>query len=393
MSLHAKLDPAAAEKLRLDRRNATITSIIITLLTCVFIILILAFILLKGTFKQTPEIITFSPGPEAEDKVERPQITNAVERKPSAPSSSSSRVIASTSLSSVSIPVPEIETPDPSVEFGDGDDFGDGWGDGGDGNGAGSGGAGGFGSSEKLSGTLKGNLYDFKQNRRGEPVKGYSTGNMAHFADPVNDIQRSRFRESAFRKFFKAPQDLYARYIAIPRSPASNGPRYFQADKEVQPSGWLVHYSGTLKVPESGRYRLVGDGDDYISVSINGKLKLIAARPNLAPVVGAPDVNSREQPGNKGEFGSLAYGDWVSLKKGESIEVDIAIGERPGGDVGFYLLIEKKGEEYKPGPIDGKLLPPFVFGQLTKEDLDYLEKFNACPLELDKVPVFQAIDK
>ncbi|MFT6864093.1 MAG: guanyl-specific ribonuclease Sa [Akkermansiaceae bacterium] len=49
-------------------------------------------------------------------------------RKPLAPSSSQSRVIAANTASPSAIPVPEINMPSPSQDFGDGDDFGDGWG-------------------------------------------------------------------------------------------------------------------------------------------------------------------------------------------------------------------------------------------------------------------------
>ncbi len=66
------------------------------------------------------------------------EMTPKVQRKPSAPSSSMAKVIASTTPSPTAIPVPDVRVPDPSVDFGSGDDFGDGWGSGsGDGSGAG----------------------------------------------------------------------------------------------------------------------------------------------------------------------------------------------------------------------------------------------------------------
>ena len=49
-------------------------------------------------------------------------------RKPTAPGSSSSRVIAANSAQPAAVPVPEMEVPTPLVDLGDGDDLGDGWG-------------------------------------------------------------------------------------------------------------------------------------------------------------------------------------------------------------------------------------------------------------------------
>ena len=72
----------------------------------------------------------------------KPENNNEVKKKPSSPSSSLSKVIATTTPSATSISVPDQLVNEPSLDFGDGDDFGDGWGDGNGGGGAG--GSGGF---------------------------------------------------------------------------------------------------------------------------------------------------------------------------------------------------------------------------------------------------------
>ncbi|MEO1856571.1 MAG: hypothetical protein ABGY95_04295, partial [Rubritalea sp.] len=71
-----------------------------------------------------------------EESIERPEMTNGVARKPSAPSSSMAKVIASNMADPTAVPVPDASVAQPSLEFGNGDDFGDGWGDG-DGSGGG----------------------------------------------------------------------------------------------------------------------------------------------------------------------------------------------------------------------------------------------------------------
>ncbi|MEP4079664.1 prenyltransferase/squalene oxidase repeat-containing protein [Haloferula sp.] len=141
MSLHAQLSPEAQERLNAQRRNSTISAIVVSFLVLVLLGLILAFIFLEPFLKETPVIVSYSASVNDEDNIEQKKMTNSVERKPSAPSSSMAKVIAANTSSPTAVPVPEVDIPEPSTDFGDGDDFGDGWGSGGDG-----GGGGGFGN-------------------------------------------------------------------------------------------------------------------------------------------------------------------------------------------------------------------------------------------------------
>jgi len=141
MSLHAQLSPEAQARLEAQRRNSTISSLVISVLVIVLIGLILGLIFIKPLFKDTPTIVTYSGSTNKDDELEQRKMTNQIQRKPSAPSSSMAKVIAANTSSPTAVPVPEVDVPDPSTDFGSGDDFGDGWGSGGDG-----GGGGGFGN-------------------------------------------------------------------------------------------------------------------------------------------------------------------------------------------------------------------------------------------------------
>jgi hypothetical protein len=141
MSLHAQLSPEAQARLQAQRRNSTISSIIISMLVIVLLCLILAFIFLPAWVKETPVIVSYQGTSITDENIEVKKMNNSVERKPSAPSSSMAKVIAANTVSPTAVPVPEVDVPDPSTDFGNGDDFGDGWGSGGDG-----GGGGGFGN-------------------------------------------------------------------------------------------------------------------------------------------------------------------------------------------------------------------------------------------------------
>ncbi|MEN8849164.1 MAG: hypothetical protein ABF377_13970, partial [Akkermansiaceae bacterium] len=137
MSLHAQLSPEAQARLQAQRRNSTISSLVIALLVMALVAVILLIISMAMPKIEIPTIVSYSAGSEAEENLEVRKVNTNTQRKPSSPSSSMAKVIASTTASPTAIPVPEIDVPDPSTNFGDGDDFGSGWGDGGDGAGGG----------------------------------------------------------------------------------------------------------------------------------------------------------------------------------------------------------------------------------------------------------------
>ncbi len=336
----------------------------LSLLVITLVMLALAYFVLPTLEKVTPSVtVQYSePSLEDDDTTDKPQVM--LPSKPVPPASSSApstKMIVSQSFSAVSIPTMDTANEVETIEFGTGlDDFGDGWAGIGENVGTGAGG-GAFGSKSKIASALKGNLYDFKQDSKGEARK-YDVKGM-DFAEVANDIQRSKFSDSAFRKFFKAPQDLYLTHLAIPNSDASAGPKFFDAEKEVQPSGWLANYQGTVVAPENGTFRFVGIGDDYLSVFVNGRPRLFGSFATLQGAVSGRWKGSDTNPSHLGPIGNkpLIYGDWIRVKKGEAMELNIAVGERPGGKVGFVLLIQKKDQKYELEPSNGRpILPLFT---------------------------------
>ena len=97
MSIHAQLSPEAQAALAAQKRTSTISALIISVLAFGLVILILMVIALTVNLKSPPEIISYSSGITEDEQIDRPEMTNQVERKPSSPSSSMAKVIASTS--------------------------------------------------------------------------------------------------------------------------------------------------------------------------------------------------------------------------------------------------------------------------------------------------------
>ncbi len=141
MSIHAQLSEEAQAKLNAQKRNSTISSIVISVLAVVMIFLVLGIFLLPTITKETSTIVTYSASLSEETEVTQKKVTNTIQRKPSAPTNSMAKVIAANTSSPTAIPVPDIDVVTPNADFGDGEDFGGGWGEAGD-----SGSGGGFGA-------------------------------------------------------------------------------------------------------------------------------------------------------------------------------------------------------------------------------------------------------
>ncbi|MFN4806168.1 MAG: hypothetical protein ACK5LH_11380, partial [Akkermansiaceae bacterium] len=59
MSLHVQLSPEAQENLRRQRRNSTISSVLVSFLVVASIFLIMGFFFINIQVKETPTIVTY----------------------------------------------------------------------------------------------------------------------------------------------------------------------------------------------------------------------------------------------------------------------------------------------------------------------------------------------
>lgn len=167
MSLHAQLTPEAKKRLKAQKRNSTISSIVISILIVLLIGVSLTLLLLPKVEVFTPELVTYSSATEVEEKVVKKKVTRQVRAKPSSPSSSMARVIAANVVTNVAVPV--IETPvDIPLDFGNGEGFSEGWGDGEEW-GSGGGGAEFFG--QKVTANRVCYVIDYSESMKGRRIK------------------------------------------------------------------------------------------------------------------------------------------------------------------------------------------------------------------------------
>ena len=163
----------------------------------------------------------------------------------------------------------------------------------------------------------------------------------------------------------------------------------------------MVHYKGKVKAPRAGRFRFVGVGDDYLSVGVKSRPHLMAPWHNIRQLIVTKSTNSDLDVKRPGPLGadkaerlrnSLMLGKWFSVRKGEEFDVDIAFGEIPGGNMGYVLMIEEKGVEYKKDANGSPILPPFTVGELHEDDIKKLKSYPNWQFELDDVPVFSPVE-
>lgn len=129
MSLHAELSPEALERLHAQRRNSTISSIVIAVLTVVLVALILGIFLLPSLVQEAPTIVTYEANLDEESQLEEKKIQTNVTRRPTPPTTSLAKVIISNTASPTSVAVPDVDVSTPSMDFGSIEDFGNDWGE------------------------------------------------------------------------------------------------------------------------------------------------------------------------------------------------------------------------------------------------------------------------
>lgn len=224
-----------------------------------------------------------------------------------------------------------------------------------------------FGRSSGGAGALVGIFYDLKQTQQREPLPAGGKD----YAKTVDDFLMSGFDEALFNRFFRAGRPLYTTQIATGRLNAESAPKAFGVEGVVKPRSWVVHYKGQVAPPADGTYRFVGAADDMLAVAVNRRVVLVGNLPStkFARLDWKPAADPGPRPA---AHPGAVYGDWIELSADRPVDIDILVGERPGGIFNALLLYEKKGEAY---PRNGKgeiVLPLFQVAPLQMAETRFL---------------------
>ena len=217
-----------------------------------------------------------------------------------------------------------------------------------------------LGSRERSPGTLIATFYDLTQTQNRKPT---NLSSVPAYSEICSEFLKDDWNEAVMNRYFRVTQPLYATQIYFPLTPCEAVPKAFGIENIVKGYYWMVHYKGQVSPPETGRYRFAGYADNWMAVAINGQTVLIAARTST-PVTIPSFKWTAERKGYELLNGRFTYGDWIDLKKGVPVDLDVAFGETVGGVSGAVLVVQKEGETYEKTEEGFPILPLF---QLTEK--------------------------
>jgi hypothetical protein len=203
-----------------------------------------------------------------------------------------------------------------------------------------------FGAKVGTNG-LVGTFYDLKQTPSHKATECAPQSGIGAYREAVRDFFESGWSPTKFSKYYKAPEPLIAGQLFIPSRSANAAPEAYGVEKEVKPSRWVVHYKGTVEVPQERPFRFVGTGDDWLLVRWDKKIALDDGYERFV-VGGDGHYKDFKQTVTKefvldrtpGGLHRMKAGPWINETKGKKVPIEIAIGETPGGVFDVYLAIE-----------------------------------------------------
>ncbi len=208
-------------------------------------------------------------------------------------------------------------------------------------------------------GALVGTFYDLKQEKFLKP------SGVTHDSYPevLSKFVNGAWNPVVLQRFFASPAPLYATQFFIPKIDANEGPKAFNLAGRVQPSLWVIHYKGKVIAPDTGTYRFVGMADDVLVVKFNGRVVLDCGTTNPS---GRKPQKFYASEGLNAElmkkfdwYKGLGVGDTFQVQAGSAYDMEVLLGEWPGGEFKAYLLIEKEGVEHRKDAKGNPLLPIF----------------------------------
>ena len=249
-------------------------------------------------------------------------------------------------------------------------------GDGGEGDGRGN-----------LKGMLQGVFYDLKQtkDRRATEV-AQDTNRLRPILKEFTQTswKRQYDKDGAvhytfFEKYYSSATRLWNSCIYIPSVNASDVPKVFKCENEVEGKGWVCIYSGNVVAPFTGKFRFIGTGDDILLVRFNNELVLDYGwhSATLDSYLGnGPDDALRKSMSGDiqsehhkrlidgsplySKYKLSLYSPWVDsnhglakspvleVKEGEIYSVEILLTEFPGVWFSSVLFMEQLDENSEP---------------------------------------------
>ena len=229
-----------------------------------------------------------------------------------------------------------------------------------------------FGATESVAvgNDFEGTFYSLMYDRRKE---------RTHIDDSTYEAIIKEFVDRdwnpyIFTPYYRGPNKLYATQIFVPIISSEFGPSLFGVPYglDFDPIYWCVHYTGKIMRKEGGRFRFWGFGDDVLLVRVNGELVLNASYETHRHRLTEWEKDPEDYKYWLGHA-QAAVGHWFELEPGEPVEMEVLIGEIPGGQFCAYLLVEEEGETYFPNEQGMPILPVFKTAEIPEPVKDLIK--------------------
>ncbi len=223
-----------------------------------------------------------------------------------------------------------------------------------------------FGLTESIGSDLEGTYYDFNRDRLGRNI----VTDPSELAALVARFFTEGWNTSLFKRYYQAPQKLYASSFAMPPLVSTEAPKAF-GEPDAHGWCWLAHYKGQLVNTQDIKFRFWGFGDDIIAVRVGGELVFLSCFPewktdfrdHTAHLWQSSSPDNEKYP--MGNHHSVV-GDWIELKANEPKDIEVLLGESYGGVFVSMLVVEEYGKEYEKNPHrNGPCLPFFKTSEFT----------------------------
>jgi hypothetical protein len=223
-----------------------------------------------------------------------------------------------------------------------------------------------FGGNKGSGNELEGTFFDLKADPDGTPNKMKHVGSMGDEAEKKANNEYTEVLTSFLnswnvrrleQRYFKAPKSKFATTFMVPHMSAEEAPKAYGVQDEVEPKRWIAYYYGKFAAPETGRYRFWGIADDAMAVRVKKRLVIDASLGKRYSDWDSKDPRNRKLMKSKER--EMVIGDWFHMTKGKPTDIEVVIGEQPGGIFYCRLLIEQDGVEYPKGKDGRPILPIF----------------------------------
>ena len=242
-----------------------------------------------------------------------------------------------------------------------------------------------LGSGQSIGNDFEGTFYDLKRDRNG----GIIAMDGEQFLLILRNFATSGWRTSKFSRFWRAPKKLYTTHIMVPPIVAPKAPDFF-GQPEVESYYFFVHYKGQIAHKEDIKFRFWGVGDAYILVNVDGENVFINGVEARLDILDYWQTSSADSYKYYLADKTMKVGDWITLKAGEAVDMQVIFGEWAGGIVSGMLLVEVDGVEYPETRQGGPLLPAFKTQEFSLDTLEQITKYlpeGEC--NLTNGPVFR----